>query len=109
MADNRSQFRIDLVTKEALAKAEEKWPLLNKSELLRKIVEQWNQSQELGFSKTQKLVEIKQDTGNIQQDTRDIQQDTCNILYQMTILRTEMQGLSDRLAILESKVEEHGF
>ena len=109
MADNRSQFRIDLVTKEALAKAEEKWPLLNKSELLRKIVEQWNQAQELGFSKTQKLVEIQQDTRNIQQDTHNIQQDTRNILYQMVTLREEMQELSDRLTNLESRVEEHGF
>lgn len=39
-------------------KAKEKWPLLNQSELLRKIVEQWNQLQDAGTSKTQKLADI---------------------------------------------------
>lgn len=58
MTDNRAQFRIDATTEMALAKAKEKWPLLNQSELLRKIVEQWNQLQDAGTSKTQKLADI---------------------------------------------------
>lgn len=69
--------------------------MLNRSELARKVIEQWSQLQDAGTSKTKLLA--------------DVQKDTANILYQMAEMRKEIQELSDRLAALEDRLEQHDF
>jgi len=109
LTDNRTQFRIDATTENALSKARQKWPILNQSELLRKIIEQWNQLQDSGTSKTQKLADIDARLAEYSVLLAQLSESSISIADRVTKLGDLFAKIYPVIVEMKEQLAQHGF